>query len=414
MKATGFLLLLMLNLPAWGEVLTWNQCVELATKNNAELQSNLQKLRAAEDAEGVVRAGFFPQVSGALNFARSGSTTSASADSYTATLSASENLFNGLQDLGKVRQARANTAAMAATVANIRAKLSYDLKTAYQNTLYAQEYQALTAKIIQRRLDNSKMVRLRFDSGRENKGSVLLSDADLDQSRLDNLVATNAARVAQSQMAKALGLDETTPLEVREPVPTVEPPANIPDMRKIAEKTPDQIKVQAEEEAARQGVTIARSQFFPTLSLTGAIGKVDSEFWPEKTDTWTVGVALTMPLFNGGKDYYGTRNASDNWRAAESNRVSVGRDLILRLQQSYASYLEGVAKFKVDASYRQAVTVRAEIARQQYNNGLITFQDWNTIENDLIARESNYLKSKRDRVLVEAGWEQVQGKGVIP
>jgi outer membrane protein TolC len=57
---------------------------------------------------------------------------------------------------------------------------------------------------------------------------------------------------------------------------------------------------------------------------------------------------------------------------------------------------------------------RADIARTKYNNGLMTFENWDIIENDLIQRQKSFLQGQRDRVVAEAAWEQAQGKGVIP
>jgi hypothetical protein len=58
--------------------------------------------------------------------------------------------------------------------------------------------------------------------------------------------------------------------------------------------------------------------------------------------------------------------------------------------------------------------LRAEIARSKYNNGLLSFEDWDLIENDLINRQKALLVSVRERVTAEAGWEQARGEGAIP
>jgi len=55
----------------------------------------------------------------------------------------------------------------------------------------------------------------------------------------------------------------------------------------------------------------------------------------------------------------------------------------------------------------------AEIARNKYNNGLLTFEDWDVIESDLINRQTTYLQNQRDRVISEAAWENIQGIGVF-
>jgi outer membrane protein len=84
------------------------------------------------------------------------------------------------------------------------------------------------------------------------------------------------------------------------------------------------------------------------------------------------------------------------------------------LKQAYANYVQAVEQLNVNQAFVDAAQMRAEIARSQYNNGLIAFSDWNLIENDLIQRQKSYVQSQRDRVVAEAAWEQAQGKGVIP
>jgi outer membrane protein TolC len=68
----------------------------------------------------------------------------------------------------------------------------------------------------------------------------------------------------------------------------------------------------------------------------------------------------------------------------------------------------------VDEDFLKAANARAEIARSKYSNGLMSFEDWDIIENDLINRQKAVLQSRRDRVTAEAAWEQVLGNGAIP
>ena len=75
--------------------------------------------------------------------------------------------------------------------------------------------------------------------------------------------------------------------------------------------------------------------------------------------------------------------------------------------------MESIEKLKVDQSFLEAALKRSEIARSKYNNGLMTFEDWDLIENDLIARETAVLQSQKDRATAEAAWQQAQGQGVF-
>ena len=75
---------------------------------------------------------------------------------------------------------------------------------------------------------------------------------------------------------------------------------------------------------------------------------------------------------------------------------------------------QAIERLKVDESFRAAAIARAEIARRKYNNGLLSFEDWDIIENDLIFRQKNYLSSLQTRVTSEAAWERDRGTGAIP
>lgn len=160
-------------------------------------------------------------------------------------------------------------------------------------------------------------------------------------------------------------------------------------------------------------VTFARAGFYPSVDLTGSVAREGEDWAPDK-DRNTVGLNLTIPLFSGGRDYYTTKSVAATLEAVSSNKDNVERQLLVRLKQAYANYVESEEKLKVDQAFLEAAVTRAEIARSRYNNGLMSFEDWDLIENDLIQRQTTFLQSQRGRVIAEAAWEQAQGKGVIP
>jgi outer membrane protein TolC len=92
----------------------------------------------------------------------------------------------------------------------------------------------------------------------------------------------------------------------------------------------------------------------------------------------------------------------------------VDRQTLPKLKQMYRAFVESLEKLKVDRDFLEAASVRAEIARSKYNNGLLSFEDWDIIENDLITKQKTYLQSERDVILAEAAWQQTRGKGIIP
>jgi outer membrane protein TolC len=398
--------------------LSWQSCLEEASSHNAELRSSQESLRAAQASARGAYGSFLPQATGSLSYSHGTSAssnldiaTSQTHDSYGATLSVSQNLFSGFQDRARVEQARSNSQASESALQGTRAKVSFELKSAFASLLYAQSAVKLQEQIKNRRQDNLRLVELRFNTGRENKGSVLLSQAYLNQAQLDELQAQNSISVAQSELAQALGRDSSEGLEIRDDLPLAAPP-QAPDFAQLALEVPAYKQALFEESGKQAGVVLARGAFFPSLGLSATLGSTGNDFFPSN-DRWSVGATLSVPLFSGGKNYYGVKSAAATYAASTETRVNAGRDTLTNLRQNFTNYVEAVEKLKVDASFLEAAQVRAEVARNKYNNGLSTFDDWDIIENDLISRERAVLQSQRDRIVAEAAWEQAQGKGAL-
>jgi len=408
-------LLLVFPLIAWADspsVLSWETCVQEAMANNPELRAARANLTAAGHKAEASRSGNLPQLSAGASYSDTSGTAVTPGNSYSTSLSLTQNLFSGFQDQARIEQGVANRTQAEAGLVIARAKLSQDLKAAYAGLRYAQDNVTLTEKIVLRLEENLRLVELRFEAGRENKGAYLLTKASLAQARYENLQARQAMVSAQTQLAKVLGRSEAGVLEVLGSVPINEPGAS-PDFRQLAQQSPDLQQAQAQERSAVADVTLARAGYYPSLNLTGTVAREGQEWYPDK-DRRTVGLNLSIPLYSGGQDYYSTKSAAASLEAASSNKDNTEHQLQVRLRQAHAGYVESAEKLKVDQAFLDAAMTRSEIARSRYNNGLMSFDDWDRIENDLILRQKVYLQSQRERVLAEAAWEQAQGTGVIP
>lgn len=387
--------------------LGFEESVSLAAQRNADLRNAQANLQAAEQRARASYSGFLPELTGNVNYNDSSTT----AGTYSTGVTASQNLFAGFQDDARVAQGVASVDSARATLVLARAQLSRDLKVAYAGLLYAQNNVALTETILRRLEENFRLVELRFESGRENKGSYLLTRASMAQARFENLQARQALTSAQAQLARILGRGMDN-LRATGAVPLADP-AGDADFAALVRGAPEVRDALAREKSAEADVQLARGGLYPSLSVSASTTR-DGESWAPDEKRNSVSANLSIPLYGGGRDWYGTRAALSALDAARANRESVEQQLAVRLRQSFAAYVESVEKLKVDREFLEAAETRASIARARYQNGLISFEDWDRIENDLIQRQKGYLASQRDRVSAEAAWELVQGTGVIP
>ncbi|MGZ3788735.1 MAG: TolC family protein [Bacteriovorax sp.] len=393
--------------------ISWEAGVLEASSANSELSAAKSSLQSSQYQINVARSGFFPTVSASTGY--SYDSTNAP-KSYSLLVNANENLFSGFSDSSKVSQAKFNRSSSEASLESVKAKVSFDLKSAFMGLVYSQKFIALTEDIIKRREANLKLVQLRFENGRENIGSLHLSKAYLAQAKYDHLQAINSLEVYQAQLAKVLGREDYLNLEVDGAVPIMAPPyenSRMINYKDLVKDIPDYKKAYFDEQSAKASIDISKSSFYPSLNLTQSAGRTGRES-NSPLNTWIIGASLTFPLFSGGKDYYSYKSASENYRTSAFRRISTEESSVANLKDAYTKYVEAVMKLEVDDAFVLAASSRERIAKAQYNNGLITFIDWDTIENDLINRQKSLLQSQRDRVVAEAAWEQVQGRGVIP
>lgn len=400
--------------PAAAEPITWRAAVEEAAQNHPELRAARETVRAAEYEERVARSGFLPQVSGNVTYtdADIGSTTLNTTPQYAASVSVTQNLFAGFRDQAAVARASANREVSGISLEIAKARVSFELKAAFAALRFAQDNGRLAEDIVRRREENLRVVELRFESGRENRGSYLLSRARLEEARFERLQAQQAVTLARQQLARALGRTEPAEFVLVDDVP-VQPPAPQVDIHGLALRTPDYRQAAAQERAAEAGIAIARAALLPSVNLTGSVARRGDSWYPGENVN-SVGVSLSVPLYSGGRNYFGMQSAVASHAAASANRESVERQLLIRLRDAHNRYIQAVEKLRVDEELVAAAATRAEIARHRYDNGLMSFEDWDFIENDLVARQKTVLASRRERINAEAAWEQAQGTGVIP
>ncbi len=394
---------------AEGEPLTWEDCARESTRHNPDLAAAQEAVRKAQAQYYGSRSPLLPQLSADAGYTDS-KTTSRSQE-YTAGLSAKQSLFSGLRNEAGVGKSKADLEAAQANLNVVKAQVSFDLKNAFAGLLFAQEQAQLTETISSRRQENVRLVELRFEGGREPKGSYLRSGALYRQADFEVSQAQRALRVARRQLARVLGRSELDGILVQD-IPMALLPASPPDFRAMAKETPVRLQAAAQVRSAQAGVRIARSELFPEVSAIGSLGR-QGDKWPPERDAWSAGIALSYPFWPGGKNLFDLQGAKAEERRTQQNLRSTQDQTALNLEQTFAVFQDAVQKVEVQRDFLEAAKIRAEVSRGQYTLGLLSFQDWDAIENDLIVNQKTMLANSRDAIVAQAAWEQAQGKGAV-
>ena len=392
--------------------LSWADCVKAAMATNPEIRGAQFRLDSSTARRNAAFGGFLPRISASVDTGDSGignnpDLNEIEADSWNARLTASQSLFSGFSSLSDVRRNMASVRRQKAALQAESADTRNRLRRAFADLLYAQANISLLENIAKRRADNADLVRLRYEGGRENKGSSLRVDADARSAAFEVSRARRALSLSRRKLARETGLGDFSPLSVKGSWDVAPPPDN-PNIESLAPAVPAVMQSIASTEEARAGLWSAMSPFWPSLDASASLSRNGPE-WVPADRTWGAGLSLSYNLFNGARDTNGVLAARAEDQAARESLDAVSRSTRVSLEEAVNAYLDAYENVSVRKQYLDAAVVRAEIGRAQYANGMLSFTQWDLIETELVDSERGYLAARREALYAEAAWNRSLG-----
>jgi outer membrane protein TolC len=381
--------------------LTWEECVRLASTYNPSLVAASANVDAASSAVSIERSATYPQLSASASSSLSESDGTAS---HNAAVNLEQLLFSGGSKKAAIRSAMAELDSQTAQFTGSRADVTYDLRSAFINVLHAKENVALLAQIEARRADNLELVELRYESGREHKGSVASSQASLFEAQVQGKQAARSVSVNRQLLARQMGLPALPADAVIEGSLTQGTEPQETDFEALAQNVPAYRESKAALARAEAQLSEARSGYWPELKLVGSVSDdLDGD------EDWSAGVKLSIPIWSGGQTRHEVVKAKASLLAADADLTTVLDKRVRVLAEAKQSFTDAVENVEVQTKYEEAADIRAQISRQQYEGGLLSFENWIVIEDDLIAKKEKLLDARKSALMAEAAWWQAIG-----
>ena len=418
-------------LTEWWTTLNDSVLTELigdALKNNRSLESAVASVRAARARLGIARAAYGPQLNAGGAFARAKTSDyverSKENDFYHAGFDAAWeiDIFGGTR-----RSVEASSAALEAMDAGRAAvQVSVAAETAQSYILLRAGQQRLrVAK------DNLEIQQQTFDLLKSRFDSGLVEELPLHQAGY-NLEGTRAAipsietAIEESLNALAVltgvmpgALHERLGKEGDIPAVTINDVVGIP--ADALRRRPDVRRAERElaEQTARIGV--AKSDFFPKLTLNGSIGieslKMD-DFGRSGSDFYNVGPGVRWAIFRSGS----IRNNVRVQEALQEQKLALYENAVLAAVQETRNALTAFEKeqLRLDALSRAVDSARSaeEIAMTRYKSGLVVFDSVLDAQRYKLGFEDQQVQSRSTVILnliqlykaLGGGWQQMNEK----
>ena len=391
------------------EELTWEDCVIEAKQNHPDIVSAEEKLNQAKASKVITASKVLPQVNSDLSQDTSKTEGQSKTDTYSYGITGKQLLFDGFKTSYDIKAALENIKSTQYDYQVVSSSIRLRLMTAFIGLLKAQELLNITEDILGRRRQNVELVNLRYEAGREHKGSLLTAQANMAQAEFETISAGRNMDLAQRRLIKELGRGKLTPIRAKGDFEIKYSERDKPDFEGLASATPFLRELITKKDAALFGLKSAKADFFPQVYANTSAGRTASD-WPPDEDEWSVGVSLSLPLFEGGRRTAEVSRTKALFNQAQADERS-GRDsVVLTLEQTWTEFQDGIDRVEVQRKFLEASEERAKIAQAQYSTGLIAFDNWIIIEDDLVRVKKSFLDVQSDALISEAEWLQARGE----
>jgi multidrug efflux system outer membrane protein len=189
-------------------------------------------------------------------------------------------------------------------------------------------------------------------------------------------------------------------------------PAGLPSS--LLERRPDILQAEQNLVAANADIGVARSLYYPTLSLTGVVGAASTalgDFLSSAAVAWSVGAGLAGPVFTFGAIEGQVQSAEAAQREAVA---SYQQTILLAFRETNDALVGSVKKrAEAEAQARRVAALRdyARLARLRFDNGYAGFLEVLYAENELFAAELNAVRVLADSYTQIVGVYQAMGGG---
>jgi len=191
-----------------------------------------------------------------------------------------------------------------------------------------------------------------------------------------------------------------------------EVPAGLPSA--LLERRPDIQQAEAQLVAANAEIGVARSAYFPQVSLNGAGGFQSSaltSLFTGPAGAWSFGASLTQPIFTGGR-------LRSQVRLAEARQQTAVLSYQQSIQGAFRDVSDGLVAYRKTREFRtqQELLFRsaedaARLSHMRYNGGVTGYLEVLTNETNAFSTELGLVQSQLNVLLAVVRLYQALGGG---
>ncbi|HET9341793.1 MAG TPA: TolC family protein [Candidatus Eremiobacteraceae bacterium] len=382
-----------------------SQAETIALASSPVLALARGQLESSLGSVGTARAGELPNISGSASTGRAksisppgnfGGFVTQSTTTLTTTKSAALTLRQLLIDGGRIHEAvsaaKFSSDAARYDLERQMQSVEFNVASSYYAALQARHQLQVARDSLNLAQVQLKLVQAQFKAGVASKADVLTAQLPVAQAELAVAQAANGEQTQLALMLDTMGLPAQTPVTISDEPASPVPLSALADVLAIANRDrPDLLAAQSSANGAAASLRSARLGLFPSISGSGSTNTNSSKQTTDQPNTsgsgpptissttsgvyapsWSIGLQLSVPIFDGGLTRGETAQAQGALDQANANLKTTQLLVSLNVQQAYLGVETAQAGLTAaDAEYSQARTV-LDVTNAQYKAGVTT------------------------------------------
>lgn len=417
LKNTIQILLILLAVQGFSQgnqTLTLDDCISIGLEENQSLTVNrLETDRSISQAKSNISM-VLPSVNYSLSSSSADVQGTGWNDSYSTTLSLSQNIWDGGRWWNTLKSAKA-----AQIAADMQLSL-YELNTVYQVKVAFYNYLS-TLKLLDVYKENlttseyqHQLTRERFNLGAASQNDTLRTKVNIERSKLQIIQAETDLQSKARDLNIILGREADSPLALEEPVwETVDIPSYESVITDVLSVNPQLQVLDQNREITGYNVNVAHSGYIPSLnfgaSYSGGAAEL-GDVYASNNATLSTGFTVSWNLFNGTQTKRSVEQSKINRKIAEENYDLAQRNIRKDLTQALEQMETLQESLDISGLILDAAELDLELAQEQYRVGSLSILDVITITANYEDAKSGLIRAQYNLKIAEAGLHQLMGK----
>ncbi len=387
--------------------LTWQETLKISEANSNDINSAKKQLDVSQWSYLKAYSPFLPQVSANMSSSQS-LDPSNTTKNYSYGLSATQTLFKGFSNYFNLQSAYVNYQLDDVGLKKAESDFFYGIRTAYLTLLTAQKNIDVQKAILAERKENARMIKLLYDSGTEDKGNYLQTQAQVKEAEFNLASASRDYSLAQFRFAQLAGLDVSSAESISAEVVSDATVENTSDIYGLLEVAPAYLSAKYQLDLADISKKATVGEFLPSISLSANYQRTGNN-WPPDNSSKSLTLGASYSLFPGGANIADAVINFAQYDKASQDYEKSKKDSLYNIKSAYEGLKNAIDAYAVQKVYLNATSERAKISQAQYLNGLISYNDWNIIQGDYINYQRTVLSYWKAALVAEAAFYNSYG-----